>query len=153
MVKTSRKKFALSKDEESVKELTQGWLALLGDSYMNKAWKPFILLRGAWTARVVGEEQIRMWAADLENVFTHPLSAFGWIMGKNRKQVLNQIGDPYTVDVDRLIQKGQFGIRDNEVLGEAMEHQASMTQSHGGLLDTDTLKRTFYFKQLNYFEF
>jgi hypothetical protein len=152
MVRTARKSFRFSKDEETVKELTQGWLALLGDTYMNKAWKPFILLRGAWTARVVGEEQIRMWAADLENVFSHPLSAFAWIMGKNRKQVLNEIGDPTTIDVDRLIQKGQFGIRDNQVLGEAMEHQASMTQSHGGILDTDKLKRTFSFKQVKYGE-
>ena len=33
-----------------------------------------------------------------------------------------------------------------------MEHQASMTQSHGGILDTDTLKRTFSFKQVKYGE-
>ena len=150
MVKTTRKKFNLSKDEESVRELTQGWLALLGDSYMNKAWKPFILIRGAWTARVVGEEQIRMWAADLDNVFTHPLSGFAWIMGKNRKQVLNEIGDVENYNVDTLIAKGQFGIRDNGVLGEAMEHQASMSKSHGGILDTDKLKRTWAMKQIKY---
>ena len=152
MVKTTRKKFNLSKDEESVRELTQGWLALLGDSYMNKAWKPFILLRGAWTARVVGEEQVRMWAADLDNVFSHPLSAFAWIMGKNRKQVLNEIGDVENYNVDTLIAKGQFGIRDNGVLGEAMEHQASMSKSHGGILDTDKLKRTWAMKQVKYGE-
>jgi len=152
MVKTTRKKFNLSKDEESVRELTQGWLALLGDSYMNKAWKPFILIRGAWTARVVGEEQIRMWAADLDNVFTHPLSGFAWIMGKNRKQVLNEIGDVENYNVDTLIAKGQFGIRDNGVLGEAMEHQASMSKSHGGILDTDKLKRTWAMKQVKYGE-
>ena len=152
MVKSSRKRFQLSKDEESVRELTQGWLALLGDSYMNKAWKPFILLRGAWTARVVGEEQIRMWAADLDNVFTHPLSAFAWIMGKNRKQVINQIGDYENLNIDTLIAKGQFGIRDNGVLGEALEHQASMSKSHGGILDTDKIKRTWAMKQVKYGE-
>ena len=152
MVKTSRKKFNLSKDEESVRELTQGWLSLLGDSYMNKAWKPFILIRGAWTARVVGEEQIRMWAADLDNVFTHPISAFAWIMGKNRKQVLNELGDVENLNVDALIAKGQFGIRDNGVLGQALEHQASMSKSHGGILDTDKLKRTWAMKQVKYGE-
>ena len=119
---------------------------------MNKAWKPFILIRGAWTARVVGEEQIRMWAADLDNVFTHPLSGFAWIMGKNRKQVLNEIGDVENYNVDTLIAKGQFGIRDNGVLGEAMEHQASMSKSHGGILDTDKLKRTWAMKQIKYGE-
>ncbi len=152
MVKTSRKKFKLSKDEESVRELTQGWLSLLGDSYMNKAWKPFILIRGAWTARVVGEEQIRMWAADLDNVFTHPISAFAWIMGKNRKQVLNELGDVENLNIDALIAKGQFGIRDNGVLGQALEHQASMSKSHGGILDTDKLKRTWAMKQVKYGE-
>lgn len=152
MVKTTRKKFNLSKDEESVRELTQGWLSLLGDSYMNKAWKPFILIRGAWTARVVGEEQIRMWAADLDNVFTHPISAFAWIMGKNRKQVLNELGDVENLNIDALIAKGQFGIRDNGVLGQALEHQASMSKSHGGILDTDKLKRTWAMKQVKYGE-
>ena len=47
MTKSARKSFRLSKDEKSVKELSQGWAAMLGDYYMNKAWKPFILLRGA----------------------------------------------------------------------------------------------------------
>jgi hypothetical protein len=121
MVKSSRKRFQLSKDEESVRELTQ-------------------------------EEQIRMWAADLDNVFTHPLSAFAWIMGKNRKQVINQIGDYENLNIDTLIAKGQFGIRDNGVLGEALEHQASMSKSHGGILDTDKIKRTWAMKQVKYGE-
>jgi uncharacterized protein YlxW (UPF0749 family) len=145
-VKTARRRFDLSADDSDANALVQGWFSLLGDNYMNKAWKPFILIRGAWTARVVGEEQIRMWAADLDNVFTHPLSAFAWIMGKNRKEVLNAIGDPEDIKLLQTIRKGQFSIRDDEVLGEALQHQAAMSLSHGGILDGDKLKRTFAFK-------
>ena len=149
MTKSARRSFRLSKDKESVKELSQGWVGLLGDYYMNKAWKPFILLRGAWTARVVGEEQIRMWAADLDNVFTHPLSAFAWIAGKPRKKVLDRIGKG-ELDVDEVIKraKGAIDIRDKQLLADSLEHQAAMSKSHGGILDSDKLKRTFSFKRV-----
>ncbi len=43
------------------------------DNFMNKVWKPLVLLRGAWTVRVVGEEQIRMAALGLNSQFRHPL--------------------------------------------------------------------------------
>jgi hypothetical protein len=149
MTKSARRSFRLSKDEQSVKELAQGWAGMLGDYYMNKAWKPFILLRGAWTTRVVGEEQIRMWAADLDNVFTHPISAFAWIMGKPRKKVLDRIGKG-ELDVDEVIKraKGAIDIRDKQLLADSLEHQAAMSQSHGGILDSDKLKRTFSFKRV-----
>ena len=149
MTKSARRSFRLSKDEQSVKELAQGWAGMLGDYYMNKAWKPFILLRGAWTTRVVGEEQIRMWAADLDNVFTHPISAFAWIMGKPRKKVLDRIGKG-ELDVDEVIKraKGAIDIRDKQLLADSLEHQAAMSKSHGGILDSDKLKRTFSFKRV-----
>ena len=149
MTKSARRSFQLSKDEQSVKELSQGWAGMLGDFYMNKAWKPFILLRGAWTARVVGEEQIRMWAADLDNVFTHPISAFAWIAGKPRKKVLERIGKG-ELDVDEVIKraKGAIDIRDKQLLADSLEHQSAMSMSHGGILDSDKLKRTFSFKRV-----
>lgn len=37
-------------------------------------WKRMTLLRGAYTARVIGEEQLRMAAAGMDSIFAHPLS-------------------------------------------------------------------------------
>lgn len=145
-VKTARKKFDLDASDADANALVQGWLSKLGDNYMNRAWKPFILIRGAWTARVVGEEQIRMWAADLDNVFTHPLSAFAWILGKDRQSVLRRVRGYEDLDIDRTIQRGMFGIRDNEILADSIYHKSSMSMSHSGILDGDKLKRTFAFK-------
>ena len=90
-----------------------------------------------------------MWAADLDNVFTHPISAFAWIMGKPRKKVLDRIGKG-ELDVDEVIKraKGAIDIRDKQLLADSLEHQAAMSQSHGGILDSDKLKRTFSFKRV-----
>tara|TARA_R100000234_G_scaffold62522_1_gene37924 strand:+ start:2026 stop:7125 length:5100 start_codon:yes stop_codon:yes gene_type:complete len=43
-------------------KLDDGAVTLLADKYISQAWKPAVLLRGAWTTRVIAEEQIRMWA-------------------------------------------------------------------------------------------
>ena len=90
-----------------------------------------------------------MWAADLDNVFTHPISAFAWIMGKPRKKVLDRIGKG-ELDVDEVIKraKGAIDIRDKQLLADSLEHQAAMSKSHGGILDSDKLKRTFSFKRV-----
>ena len=39
-----------------------------------KTWKPFQLLRGAYIARVVGDEQARMASAGYSSLFSHPFS-------------------------------------------------------------------------------
>lgn len=52
----------------------------LGDHITNDMFKPAALLRGAWTVRVVGEEQIRMAAAGRLSLFNHPLSYLAWAM-------------------------------------------------------------------------
>ena len=61
--------------------VTEGALTQIADTYMQGLWKPFILLRAAWTSRVVGEEQLRMWAADMTSVFNHPISHIAWVLG------------------------------------------------------------------------
>jgi len=43
-------------------KIDDGAIQLLADKYISQAWKPAVLLRGAWTTRVIAEEQIRMWA-------------------------------------------------------------------------------------------
>lgn len=57
-------------------ERTTGALdALMG------TWKRMTLLRGAYTVRVIGEEQIRMAASGLDSSFAHPLSFISAMLG------------------------------------------------------------------------
>ncbi len=44
-----------------------------GINAQNKIWKPVALLRGAWTLRVIGEEQVRMAMSGHNSLFSHPL--------------------------------------------------------------------------------
>lgn len=46
---------------------------------VNTLWKPLVLIRGAWTARVVGEEQVRMAASGFDSFANHPLSALATV--------------------------------------------------------------------------
>ncbi|MCC5948099.1 MAG: hypothetical protein JJT89_06545 [Nitriliruptoraceae bacterium] len=50
--------------------------------FMTSVWKPMVLLRGAYVARVGGEEQLRMGAAGLDSAFRHPLSYTLWLSGR-----------------------------------------------------------------------
>ena len=58
------------------------WGVATLDWAMQDIWKPLVLLRGAWTVRVVGEEQVRMGAAGFDSVFRHPLSAIAFVTGR-----------------------------------------------------------------------
>ena len=42
------------------------------DAIITKIWKPFVLLRGAWTLRILMDDQLRM-AAEGYSMFNHPL--------------------------------------------------------------------------------
>ena len=139
-VKNARKQFKIASDDETVRELTAGYLGRVGDGFMNKAWKPLILLRAAWTSRVVGEEQVRMWMANLDNVFSHPLSAFAWIMGKDRKKIFHKMrGFDDDEVAERLIARGVYDIQ-GDVIGESLYHQGAMTKTHGGVLEPFALE-------------
>ena len=139
-VKNARKQFKIASDDETVRELTAGYLGRVGDGFMNKAWKPLILLRAAWTSRVVGEEQVRMWMANLDNVFSHPLSAFAWIMGKDRKKIFHKMrGFDDDEVAERLIARGVYDIQ-GDVIGENLYHQSAMTKTHGGVLEPFALE-------------
>ena len=56
------------------KSMQKGILAKNVDKYYTEFWKPFVLLRGAWLLRVVGEEQLRMYTRGYDNIFSRPLS-------------------------------------------------------------------------------
>jgi hypothetical protein len=54
-------------------------------------WKRMALLRGAYTVRVVGEEQGRMAASGLDSLVSHPLSLIAWRLGhKGAEDVLGE---------------------------------------------------------------
>ena len=77
----------------------QGVLAYIGDQYYSKIFKPLVLIRPAWTVRVVGEELLRMTAAGIDTPFNHPLRYLAWTMdpdsigdlAKGRRDIFNRI--------------------------------------------------------------
>lgn len=95
------------------------------NGYMTKAWKPLALLRFAWTLRVVGEEQMRMWASDLDNVFTSPLSYFSYWFGDNAPM------------------KTLAGNMQN-----AVKYKAALSKGHGGFIGVNSFGRDVNFTTL-----
>jgi hypothetical protein len=67
---------------------------------LGNTWRDLTLIRGAYTLRVVGEEQLRLAANGLDSAFSfHPLSAIAWATGaKNPK-----LGD--AEDVSTMLSK------------------------------------------------
>lgn len=63
----------------------------LNEVAIQDVWKPFVLLRGAWTVRVVGEEMIRLAAAGFDSPFFHPLSYIAYAVG--RKGATDAVGN------------------------------------------------------------
>tara|TARA_R100000008_G_scaffold565_1_gene510 strand:- start:3031 stop:8121 length:5091 start_codon:yes stop_codon:yes gene_type:complete len=51
-------------------EISDNALELMMDKYISGIWKPAVLLRGAWTVRVIGEEQVRLWAQGYDGLFS-----------------------------------------------------------------------------------
>lgn len=82
------------------------------EEFQNRLWKPAQLMRVAWTARVIGEEQVRMAAAGYDSMFKHPLSFIAWRTG--RKGSIDSVGG---------------------MLDEANAWKGAMSGSHGGWVD------------------
>lgn len=59
----------------------------LGDVVMTDIWKPLVLLRPAWTLRVIGEEMLRV-AVTGSGIFKHPISYLSAIIGDPSESVL-----------------------------------------------------------------
>lgn len=75
------------------------------DKMMSKAWRPLTLLRGAWTVRVIGEEQVRLEMQGMDAPIFHPASLISMIV--NRKQNVDVTGN---------------------LLKDSIEHQDSMSR-------------------------
>ncbi len=52
-----------------------------GDFFNTQIFKPFVLLRAAWTVRVLGEEMLRIAAGGSGGIFRHPFSYLLTILG------------------------------------------------------------------------
>jgi len=136
LVGKTRTNIKLNTDGTDVAKITEGMLTAIGDGYMQLLWKPSILLRPAWVTRVVGEEQIRMWADGLDNVFAHPLSAFAWIFGRtpqrNRQFFLS------SREKGRHWLTENWGRGNTDILDDTMEnsffHQEAMSNTHNGVM-------------------
>lgn len=72
----------LNKNVSDWEHVGENTIQMLGDAYMQKIWKPMVLMRAAWPVRVVGEEQLRMAVEGLSNVFSHPIQSIAWAMSK-----------------------------------------------------------------------
>jgi len=87
-----------------ITKLEDGAVKLIADKYISSAWKPAVLLRGAWTTRVIAEEQIRMWGKG----YTSFISPRRWIALATGKEL-----DP--TGTLQIIKKIEQGIPDTEI--------------------------------------
>ena len=140
-------------------QLQEAAFTRFSSGVMQRLWKPLVLLRPAWTARVVGEEQLRMASANLDSVFYHPMSWFGWVLGRTpaeRSKLLKTVtrikGDEEDAVVAYAKFKDRFGKGMYDITGNITSHHydhiASMSVGHGGWLGVDP-ERSRYWKYLN----
>lgn len=80
----------------------------------NSIWKPLALLRGAWTVRVIGEEQIRMAMAGYDSIFHHPLRYIAWAAAKKEGDNPEAINWAAENGVLRGAVEGAFGYGAND---------------------------------------
>ena len=61
------------------------------DGYYSRVWKPLVLLRPAWTTRVIFEEQLRLATAGVNTAINSPLSMIASMFRKDRNFKAPQI--------------------------------------------------------------
>jgi hypothetical protein len=86
----------------------------IADFVTQQAFKPLVLLRGAWTVRVVGEEQIRLAASGMTSAFAHPLSHIALAMGRKGGQDIK--GDMMSLADEHIeaMSRGSAGWKDRK---------------------------------------
>ena len=62
------------------------------DSYYSNIWKPLVLLRPAWTTRVILEEQLRLITAGVATGINHPLSFIASMFKKEKGFFYPEVG-------------------------------------------------------------
>ncbi|MFH2072369.1 MAG: hypothetical protein ABIJ75_05900 [Actinomycetota bacterium] len=112
----------------------------LVDPYMQNFWKPMTLLRVAWPARVIGEEAIRIGAAGLDSIFTHPVSALAWMIHNPDRNAVTRLlsagGKHQRGRVGVMIEKypGIDPLRTNladVALHQGLDYQAALSKRMG----------------------
>lgn len=97
----------------------------LMDKYYTQFWKPFVLLRGAWTVRVISEEQLRLWARGYKGIASNPLS---WIAMK-----VAGLGGADAAKVRRWTAKNvTFKDIKGDILKESDEWKRASSRAFGG---------------------
>lgn len=110
------------------------WGVAALDFLSNDVWKPMVLLRGAWTIRVVGEEQIRMASAGLDSVFRHPISAISYIAGSPNSRLGKMLDAIPGVDPRAATGIGQRAFDES-----VEEFQSALSVRGGGWRDRVTV--------------
>lgn len=102
------------------------------------AWKKAALLRGAYTVRVVGEEQIRMAASGLDSLFAHPISAIAALTGGDSK-IAKALG------TGKIRQADVLGANFYNDLGEAasIELKGALNRGWSGWAGDDVFDRGY----------
>jgi hypothetical protein len=122
----------------------------VGDAVMSK-WRPLVLLRGAWTVRIIGEEQLRMAGAGLNSAFNHPLSYLAMAISDDGT-IANALGRiPGGENIVARLGRAKGGLaeefieQEGELRGVVNEYTDAMgrTQQRRGWLDTDSRRGRF----------
>lgn len=94
---------------------------------VDSIWKPMVLIRGAWTARVIGEEQIRMAASGFDSFANHPLSALATVVNDDGRlgKLLDRLGVEGRAQVDV---KGELFREQSRLAVSPDEHQLAQYQ-------------------------
>jgi hypothetical protein len=99
------------------------------DTVMSNVWKPLQLLRGAYTVRVVGEEQLRMAGSGYDSLISHPFSAIAWNMSVDPK---SRLGRRLASAAERIVDpKGTMSVT-GEVWDDIAEHASAMSRGSAG---------------------
>ena len=95
------------------------------EAFMSGVWKPLQLLRGAYTFRVIAEEQMRMAGAGYDSLINHPIRAIAWSLSIDPK---SKFGRTMARVVD---QKGTMSAT-GDLWDEIVEHRFALSKGSAG---------------------
>jgi len=115
---------------------------LLMDKYISKVWKPLVLIRPAWTIRVIGEEQIRMWAAGYDTPI-NPATWIAYMTGRNAKAEANLLLEKFPKLGKEFRQYAQ-GKMTIDQANEFLKKVERLEDGLEGINGTQLLRETFF---------
>ena len=103
-------------------------LTRIGDSFMDQAWKPLVLLRLAWPVRVIGEEQLRMAFSGMPSIVRHPIKYLSMVLAGPQKREGLIPGEPFA---DMWSHAGAMSRRNPETFTGIRHSQAPRATAFG----------------------